>query len=453
MKTITTTLLTTFFVLVSFTAKAQEGCNKTLSLFAGNVTAENYTDALPQLMYLRKNCPTINSAIYGHGEKVLKYELAKAKDKQAAAIELIQLYNDRMKYVPLKTKKGAILSKIGAVMIKHKIGSLEEQYNTFNEAFQTDQLNFKHPRYLYIYFELYHNMYTSGNYGLQLENLIEKYEAVQEKFEYEKQRLFKIKDEFKGKKELTAKENRKVIIANKNIAGIDTFTKKLIFIIEKEATCEALIPMFRKKMEENKNDLQWMKKAAGKLDAKGCKKDDLFIELVEAIDAVEPNANTKLYLHKIYESKGDIVKADEYFKQFLLLETDGVKKGKILNTKGIEATKKAQKSKARSLYLEAVKFNPSLGNAYINIARLYGSSANECGADEFSKRAIYWKAAAMARKAKQVDPSKKIEANKLINSYMNSAPSKTDIFEKGYTGGEKIIMKCWVGGTVIVPKL
>jgi tetratricopeptide (TPR) repeat protein len=314
-----------------------------------------------------------------------------------------------------------------------------------NEAFQTDKANFKHSGSLYNYFELYYTMYKSKNPAISLENLIEKYKAVDEKFAFERARSMKIKND--------SKEQKKIVWATKNITRIDTYSKNMELLIEKEATCETLIPMYKKNFEATKNNAAWLRKAVGKLDAKGCKDDALFIKLAEAIDVLEPTANSKMYLSKIHERKGNSAKAEEYLRQYFAMETNGIKKASVLSKEGRKAANNGQKSKARNYYLEALKTNPSSGRTYLNLAKLYGSSANECGTDEFSKKAVYWKAAEMARKAAKIDASVKREATKWIERYMSLAPNKTAIFNKTYKGGEKIAMKCWVGGTVIVPKL
>ncbi|QHI39340.1 Photosystem I assembly protein Ycf3 [Kordia antarctica] len=445
MKTVTTVFVTTFCVLFSFVLNSQNDCTNTLSLFNENVKTKRFTEALPQLAYLRENCATFHSAIYARGETLLEHELNQATDKENAALALIQLYKDRIKNVPLKTKKGTILSKIGAVMIDYSIGSITAQYAVFDEAFQTDQKNFKHPTYLYRYFELYYKMYIDGNHGISLENLIEKQEVVATKFTFEKERSLKIKND--------GKSSKKVDWATKNIEAIDTFLNNMNLLIEKEATCETLIPMYQKKFEVNKNKLDWMKKSASTLDAKGCENDALFIELVETIDALEPSAKTKFFLYKFHVSKGNSAKANVYLAQYLDMETDDSKRATVLTNLGNEAAKNGQKSKARNYFLDVLKIDASSGKTYLSIARLYGSSANECGSDEFTKRATYWKAAEMARKAVNIDASVKNEATELIHFYMESAPSKTLIFDKTYTGGEKIPMKCWIGGNAIVPKL
>lgn len=457
MKKIITLLVTGLFAITGFNTLNAQDCNAKLSIFAENVKAKNYTEAEPQLAELRKNCPTINSAIYAYGERIYKAKIDKATDKKAVVQELIQLYRDRLKNVPEKTDKGDVLGDIGTLMVDYEIGSIKEQYNVFDEAFKTDLENFKNPKSLYLYFELYYKMYTEGTHGIELENLIEKYEELTEKFESESERLAITKNEIIKKtdagKELTSKEKKSERIADTNIKAIAIFSGNMESLIEKVSTCETLIPLFRKNFDQNKDNILWLKRAAGRLDTKGCDEDPLFIELVEAVDALEPSANSKRYLSGIYERKGDVKKAEDYLKQSLSMETDPIRKGKLLYKIADKAKKSGQKSRARQYYLEAVQNNPSLGSAYLKIAQLYASSVNECGNDEFTKRAGYWKAAEMARKAGQVDPSLNSIASRTASSYMQSAPSKSDVFTKGYKGGESVSLNCWIGGSVTIPKL
>ena len=72
---------------------------------------------------------------------------------------------------------------------------------------------------------------------------------------------------------------------------------------------------------------------------------------------------------------------------------------------------------------------PSLGRAYLLIASLYADSANDCGENQFNKRAVYWLAAQTAQKALRVDASlKKVPSSR---NYNGRAPTKTDIFTEG----------------------
>jgi tetratricopeptide (TPR) repeat protein len=457
MKKTVTLLVAGLFALTSFTTLQAQDCKTKLSLFAENAKAKNYDEAETQLAELRKDCPTISSALYAYGERIYKAKMKKATDKKAVAEELIQLYKDRMANVPGKTKKGDILGKIGTLMVDYKIGDVKSQYDVFDQAFKEDLENFKNPKSLYQYFELYYNMYQTGDSGVLLENLIQRFEELTEKFESESERLAKTKNKLITKKdagqELTKKEQRTERVADTNVKAIAIFSGNMEALIEKVSTCETLIPLFRKNFAANKSNALWLKRAAGRLDAKGCDEDPLFVELVEAVDALEPSANSKRYLAGIYERKGNLTRAEEYLNQSLDMEKDPIRKATLLYKIASKAKKRGQKSKARKYYLEAVKNNPSLGGAYLKIAQLYASSVNACGTDEFTKRAGYWKAAEMARKAGQVDPSLKSVAKRTVTSYMKSAPSKSDIFSKGYKGGESIPLNCWIGGSVRVPSL
>jgi hypothetical protein len=102
--------------------------------------------------------------------------------------------------------------------------------------------------------------------------------------------------------------------------------------------------------------------------------------------------------------------------------------------------------------MKALKFQPSMGRAYLMISNLYANSANECGDSQFNKRAVYWLAANTARKAGEVDASIKKVARKTAESYVGRAPSKTDIFTEGNQGAT-IKFSCWINSSVKVPSL
>ena len=83
---------------------------------------------------------------------------------------------------------------------------------------------------------------------------------------------------------------------------------------------------------------------------------------------------------------------------------------------------------------------------------LYAKSANNCGTDNFSKRAVYWLAAKEAAKAGRIDPRMKKNANKSITNYKAKAPQKSEIFSSGRTG-QVISVGCWIQRSVKVPSL
>ena len=145
--------------------------------------------------------------------------------------------------------------------------------------------------------------------------------------------------------------------------------------------------------------------------SKDCADDPLFVTIVEALHGLEPSANSAYYLG-ILNDKRENAEALRYYEESIGLETDPYKKAKTLYKIALELKAKGRKSKARSYANKALSYQPSLGKAYLLIANLYASSANDCGDTQFDKRAVYWLAANTARKAAKVDASIKKAALK-----------------------------------------
>ena len=146
------------------------------------------------------------------------------------------------------------------------------------------------------------------------------------------------------------------------------------------------------------------------------------------------------------------MRGHEKYEESIKLDSDPYKKAKILYKIALKFKNSGRKSSARSYANKALSYQPSLGRAYLLIASLYASSANDCGETQFEKRAVYWLAANIAQKAGRVDASIRKLANKIRASYLGRAPSKTDIFTEG-NEGISIKFNCWINASVKVPKL
>ena len=83
---------------------------------------------------------------------------------------------------------------------------------------------------------------------------------------------------------------------------------------------------------------------------------------------------------------------------------------------------------------------------------MYAKSANNCGSDNFSKRAVFWLAANTAEKAGRVDGRLKKTAAQNAASYRASAPTKAEIFQKG-NAGQPLNIGCWINITITVPEI
>lgn len=454
-------ILITLLTLPYSWAQNKEECLQNLSIFAESAKVKNYEAAYATWKAVRDSCPDLNVAIYSYGERILKDRIQKGADadKGAIAKDLIRLYDQWVEYFPTRkgvSKKGDIISKKAQAMLDYKTADLSAVYSTFDTAYQEDAKSFTNPKMLYNYFNTLYKLYKSGSAGVSMEQLFEKYEEISEKFEVEQTNLAKridkiLKKEAAGEA-MSSRELRNKRAFEINSKAFGVFASNLDAIIAKEATCENLIPLYERNFEANKGDAVWLKRAASRMDSKDCSDAPLFVTLVEALHQLEPSADSAYYLGLLKDKSGDENGALQYYEESIALETDNYKKAKILFKIATKFKNKGRKSKARSYARKALSFQPSMGRAYLLIANLYASSANDCGKTQFEKRAMYWLAAQMAEKAARVDASIKKLALKTAESYKGRAPSKTDIFTEGNEGAV-IKFNCWVGESVTVPKL
>ena len=442
-------------------AQSNDECMQNLSIFAEFAKVKNYDSAYEPWKSVLDACPTLNAAIYSYGEKILQHKIKKSTgaDQEAFKAALVELYGSWATNFPTrkgKNRLGNILSSKAQSLLDFNIGTKMEAYKTFDRAFTEDANSFTNPKRLYNYFKTLFDLYKAGDQGVTMEQVFTKYEEVSEKFELESTKLAKNLDKILKKEEagtpLTSRETRNKRAFGVNSKAIATYVSNLDAIISKEATCENLIPLYQRNFEENKTDAVWLKRAASRMDAKECSDDPLFVTLVEALHNLDPSADSAYYLGLLNDKAGNSQDALKYYEESISLETDNYKKAKILYKIALKFKKSGRKSSARNYAQKALSYQPSMGRAHLLIANLYAASANDCGDSQFNKRAIYWLAADVARKAARVDESIKKLALKTAESYMGRAPSKTDIFTEG-NEGSTITFDCWVRGSVKVPKL
>jgi tetratricopeptide (TPR) repeat protein len=437
----------------------KSSCPANLSIFAEFSKVKNYDSAYQPWLEVRNNCPELNVATFKYGERILNHKIKNATDDKAALqASLMSLYDDWLTYFP-NTKRGAsevgkILSSKAQAMVDNKLGTKREAYEIFDQAFTQDPNSFTSPKRLYTYFKTAYQLYKQGDKTAEV--LFDKYEEVSEKFALEQTNLAKKLDVILKKLEtgeaLTSREQRNKRVYETNKFAFSTYAGNLDAMISKESSCENLIPLYRKNFEANRSNSVWLNRAASRMDAKECADDPLFVELVEALHAINPSANSAYYLGILKDKAGESKAALAYYEESLTLEQDQYRKADILYKIAVKFKKRNLKSKSRSYARKALKNRPSMGKAYMLIASLYAASANDCGNTQFEKRAVYWLAAKTARKAATVDSGVKKTALKLAASYEGRAPSKTDIFTEG-RAGETISFSCWINSSVTVPQL
>jgi len=302
---------------------------------------------------------------------------------------------------------------------------------------------------LYTYFTLKVNIYEKGSKSTKdTQDLFDKYDDITDKIESEvgtaSEGLNKIIQKEESGGTLTKKEGQYKRFYTQTLNAYDKISGSLDTKISELATCKVLIPLYQKDFDNNKNDTKWLQRAMNKMGQKDCTDDPMFEKLVAQKNAVQPDATTAYYLGVLNEKKGKMSEANKYYTQAESLETDPIKKWKFVYARADKNRKAGRLGKARQLYREALKLNPSNKNPYLRIAGMYASSANKCGSDAFNKRAVYWAAAKEAAKAGS-------SGSAAVRRYKALAPDKTMIFSKSMKSGDPIKIGCWIGLTVRVP--
>ncbi|WP_419212704.1 tetratricopeptide repeat protein [Maribacter sp. X9] len=430
-------------------------CMTNLSIFSEHAKVKNYDAAYEPWKMVYTNCPQLNNAIYVYGERILKDKVEKTTgaDKEKYANELIGLYDNKMKHFASKTNYAETEVDKALVLYDNKMADDAKMYQILNDAFNKDQENFTNPKALYIYFSSLVDLHNAGKKDLQ--EVFDVYDAVTEKIETENEKITDQIAKLLPKEEagtLTSKEKSRLKSYNSYSEVYGKIAGSIDSKLGPLADCGNLVPLYEKSFEEKKGDVVWVKRAVGLMFNKECTDDPLFQKLFEAQLALDPSASAYVYGGTLKMKNGDTQGALSDFDKALSLETDNTKKSNIAYKVATINKRKGSKSTARNYAQKAIDFNPANGRAYLLIANLYATSANDCGETPFEKRAIYWKAADMARQAGRVDPSLSGSASQSAASYQAKAPSKEMIFSSGMAG-KTVSFSCWVGGSIKVPSL
>ncbi|MDP2686068.1 MAG: tetratricopeptide repeat protein [Aequorivita sp.] len=433
-------------------AQAPDDCAISLSYFTEPAKIKNYEAALPYYEKLVKECPNYNLAIYQYGVKMFEYFIDEKGDKSKVT-NLIEAWELRLQNFPEQTKEGDVLLTIAQIKFDNNIGTKTEQFNAFDTVFKKYPEDFTSGKSLYTYFSLAVDLHNSGEKDLQ--EIFNLYDVVISKIDIEKNslatKLTLLMDKEEAGTALTDKEQRAKDVYENNLGVYSTIEGSVNGTLGQLADCVNLVPFYEKDFEAKKNDIDWLKAASNRLDAKDCET-PLSNKLAIRLHELEPSSISAYLLGKQAEAGGKSSKAMEYFNQAADLEKDNSKKARIYYSIAENHRKKGSFGAARTYYNKMLEVKPSAGIAYLKIAQMIGDSSNSCGNTVFEKRAINWLAAEMAAKAARVDGSVASSANAAASAYRQRAPQASDIFSEGMAG-KTVTFNCWVGGSVRVPNL
>ena len=434
-------LLSVFFATGTLSTFAQkEDCPLKASIYVEAAKLKNYNEAYEPWKYVYDHCPDMYQSTFQYGERILRDKIAKGTDKQQYIKELQELYDKYFQYFPQKFSKADKNMRQAFLMVEQNIGSKEQLFGLLDETYKLNKEAFNDDTLIYQYFASVLELYKGGK--KQVQDVFDIYDNVSEIIEHEEGKLSVQINELLPKEEgnsLSDKEKGQLQVARTRMENLKNITTSVDAALGQLADCTNLIPLYQKTYEANKDNAEWLRRAAAKMSDKECTSDPLFAKLVERLYQLSPSASSALYLGIMKEKQKNTTEAVKYFNQAVELEKDPLKKSIYL----IKIASKYSGSTAVNYAQKALSYNPSNTTAYQIMAQAYANAANECGSTSFEKRAVYWLAASTARKG---------GLEKLAAHYDALAPSRADIFSSGMAG-KTITFKCWVGQSVKVPQL
>ena len=263
---------------------------------------------------------------------------------------------------------------------------------------------------------------------------------------------------------------RGVALADKNIAaGGDYATyyeagkANLDAGIQKFKTdifdCEYFKADLKEEFEENKDDLDALRRTLAKAKLQGCSETDAFVVSVQSrVDQLfsvkkadyeqEQRENSPGYAARKLEEAGDYSGAVAAYMDAIEQTSDDRNKALYYyQVAQIQYAELGQYGSARTNANRAANLRPDWGNPYILIGNMYGRMSRNCG-DSYQQRLAVLAAIDKYSYARSIDSNVAATANKLIGRYSGSMPIKADAFSRGDKEGQRIKVGCGINETV-----
>ncbi len=424
-----------------------EKCRMNISLFHESVKAKNYADAEEPWTWVYENCPKASQHIYSDGLKIANNKLANGDATAEALIN--EIYTKRVQYFP--TNLGKVYSDWANFLVKQKATDADV-FEKLNAAFEADPAGMS-TKNIFRFFKQVVEKYKDSDTQKVFDTYDDVVEAVNKKIASMTSEYAALQKKVEAGETLSKREQWRVDkkYFEKNLEGLGKIQGGLDGMVETIATCDRLIPLYKKTYDAHKTDLVWLKRAAKRLNKKGCSDDPFYVILIEDWANADPTSvAVKKYLEGIYRKQGRITEADVLDREIFNLGTPQDKAD--YTYRKAQALFNAHKyAQARNKARKVLQYDPNFGKAYILIGKAYAKSANSCGNNEFEKRMVYVAAANKMAQAKRVDPSVSSLANRYLKNYRGNYPAKTLLFQRGLKTGDKHTIGCWIGETVRIP--
>ncbi len=412
-----TKMLFLFIAVFSFGVFAQEkvDCIEKEKQFNQMLFERAFDKANQEWSSIKKSCGTSSEHFCRLGVELLQYniDVAAAADKEKTVRTLLEWYDQYDKSFP-ENNNGNLVHKAMALS-DNKVGSESEIYSYLDAAFQLKKESFTDALALSIYFDLYYKKYTASKSTITINQLLEKYFAVNALLEASATKVPEKKQNC-----LTA------------MAGMKSLMLDLL-------VCDNLVPYTQDNFEQNKSNVDWLSSVAS-LMSERCYAKPVVEKICLQLHLLQPTSKSAAYLGKYYTNILNQPKAVEYYQLSATLATTVQEKSSILYTLA-SVLVSTDKAKSREVILSAIAVDPKNSKYLIFLANLY-ANATECAANDKEKKAIYKLAINTLQKALLLDSKYKSAIDNLLKNCTKNMGDASELKNKSVKIG------CWINETV-----
>ena len=405
-------------------------CLNNISLYSEYLKTKNYNDAYSYWKKVFTDAPIARHSLYTDGVTILRSLIGGTKDlnaRKAYADTLMLVYDQQLQYL--------------------------DQLNALRKSPWTEYyVKGEKARYYVAY---YPGMDVNKAYDM----LKEVMDLGKDKNQYYIIGDFMKVSQAKFKKDETHREQfvQDYLISAEYIATIadkaekaSTPNPKLVeavgkikenvdgyFINSGAAECDQLEAIYAPKVEENKDNLEYLKKVVRVMGMLSCTESNTYYTASEYAHHIAPTAETAAGCAYSYLTRGDMAKSIEYFDQAIELDTVATSKAEYCYKAAVVLNSDRQLAKAKGYVTRAISLNGNKGAYYILLANIYAASPKWTD-DSNLNNCKYFVVLDKLYQAKRVDESVAEEANKMINAYTTHAPAIEELFFLGYKKGDQV---------------
>ena len=443
--------LIALFALTSSVAMAQKGvedgsrfghgqdsidCLNNISLYSENLKTKNYADAYTYWKKVFADAPVSRHSLYTDGVTIMKSLIAGTKvleERKAYADEMMAVYDQQLQYL--------------------------DKLNLLRKTPWTEYYVKGEKAHNYLIY--YPRMDNNVAYGM-LREVIETAGDKNQYYiigDYMKVSLAKFKADETHREQfiqdyLTSAEY--IASIAEKVQNMSSPNPKLIeavakikdnvdgyFINSGAAECSQLEAIYAPKVEENKENLEELRKIVSLMAMLNCNESNVYYTASEYAHNIAPTAATAAGCAYSYLKRGDVAKSLEYFDQAIELDTVSTSKAEYCYKAAVILNSERQLSKAKSYVTKAISLNGNKGTYYILLANIY-AAAPQWNSEPLLDKCKYFVVLDRLYQAKRVDASVAEDANKMIAAYSTHTPGKEELFMLGKKEGEQI----HVGGLI-----